>query len=447
MNSRQKQVLLSRILLILSVIFLIVAVVFFVKADKNKKKQIKEEEQKISQQIAESESAQEEKWNELITSANKIADGYDYEKAINLLKSEEGYGQSQEVLDAIAEYEAKAQTLVEYPDVTTITHVFFHSLIVDTDKAFDGEYTQDGYNQVMTTVDEFNKIMEQMYEKGYVLVSIKDVATLGTDENGVEKYMPGKIMLPEGKIPFVLSVDDVSYYEYMEGDGFANRLVIQEDGRPTNEMDMEDGSVQRGDFDVVSCLETFIENHPDFSYKGARGILALTGYDGVLGYRTDPSFSELPDYNEQIEKAKQVAEGLKNWGWEFASHSYGHINYGEISMERLQADATKWQDTVASIIGDTDILIYPFGADIGDWHDYSGEKFDYLKSMGFHYFCNVDSAPAWVQLRDNYVRQGRRNLDGDRMYQDMIHEDQDYLSDLFDVSSVFDEARPLPVPH
>lgn len=54
-----------------------------------------------------------------------------------------------------------------------------------------------------------------MYEKGYVMVSIYDMATV--DENG--NMTPGEILLPEGKIPFVLSEDDVCYYHYMDGDG------------------------------------------------------------------------------------------------------------------------------------------------------------------------------------------------------------------------------------
>ena len=69
----------------------------------------------------------------------------------------------------------------------------------------------------------------------------------------------------------------------------------------------------------------------------------------------------------------------------------------------------------------TDIILYPFGADVGDWRAYTrgNEKFAYLYDKGFRYFCNVDSSPAWVQLGSDYLRQGRRNLDGYRMYYDL----------------------------
>ena len=49
-----------------------------------------------------------------------------------------------------------------------------------------------------------------------------------------------------------------------------------------------------------------------------------------------------------------------------------------------------------------------------------------------------------MQVRDNYVRQGRRNLDGYRLYQDKIMEDpsQRKTADLFDAAEVYDTSRP-----
>lgn len=108
-----------------------------------------------------------------------------------------------------------------------VTHIFYHSLIVDTSKAFDGDYKTDGYNQVMTTMDEFNKITQIMYDEGYVMVNLYDLADV--DENG--KMQAKQIYLPKGKTPFVLSQDDVCYYHSQDGDGIATKLVIDEEGR------------------------------------------------------------------------------------------------------------------------------------------------------------------------------------------------------------------------
>lgn len=402
------------------------------------------------------------KQQSLIDEADHLAAGYDYDAAMALIEAYEGFSEIPPMMEALVRYENQKAAAVKWEPITEITHVFYHSLIADTALAFDGDADEYNYNRVMTTVEEFKKIMQEMYDRGYVLVSMHDIAHIEVQADGTEVMVPGEIYLPEGKIPYVLSVDDPSYYHYMEGDGFATRLVIDEDGKVVCEYIEPDGTVITGAFDVMPLVDQFVEKHPDASYRGAKGILALTGYNGVLGYRTDPAYQNHQgldasqqawlnahpdfDYEGECAEAKRVAEALREAGWEFASHSYGHRNYGTISYYDLVWDSNTWEDTVESIIGETDILIYAYGADIAGTSPYTAEneKFVYLKSLGFDYFCNVDANRYWVQLGSNYLRQGRRNLDGIRMWQ-AVSGQKDWLSDLFDAKEVFDPARPTPV--
>ena len=392
----------------------------------------------------------------VIAQAKLLADGYDYDGAINLLSSST-YASDESVTAAIDEYNTTKETLVR-ADPRKVTHVFFHTLIMDTSKAFDGDSREKGYNQVMTTKDEFMKILQSMYERGFVLVRLHDVAYEVTAEDGSKHFQEGDIMLPEGKKPFVMSQDDVCYYEYMDGDGFASRMIIGEDGKPTNEMKMDDGSVSVGSYDLVPLLDDFIKEHPDFSYRGAKACIAFTGYNGILGYRTDSAYNtdeykaEHPDFNFEEERANaaKVVQCLRDDGFEIASHSWGHRNMGTISMDKFREDTDKWANEVETLTGPCDIILFPFGSDIGDWHPYdtSSERFQYLYNKGFRYFCNVDSSQYFVQIGDDYMRQGRRNLDGYRMYYDLPESGvgSDHLSDLFDVNEVFDRSRPTPVP-
>ena len=378
---------------------------------------------------------------------------YNYDKAIKALKESSYYETNSRFQHAVEVYQKKKDSCVSWP-VDQVTHVFYHTLIADTSKAFDGDYKAADYDQVMTTIDEFNKITQSMYDKGYVMVNIYDLAKV--DENG--NMSAGEILLPPGKVPFVLSQDDVCYYHYMDGDGFATKLVVDEDGKIRNEYVNDAGSVSVGDYDMVPLIDRVVEEHPDFSYRGAKGIVALTGYNGILGYRTDISYETRPDDLDQNkvdwlnshpdfnldterEEAKKVAQAMKEDGWVFASHTWGHLNVSQISLERLQADTQKFKENVDPLIGGTDIIIFAFGADLTGVEDYSGDKFEYLKSQGYNYYCNVDSSKYYVQLRDRYFRMGRRNLDGYRMYYN-----PDLLTDLFDASAVFDPARPVPVP-
>ena len=349
----------------------------------------------------------------VIAQAKLLADGYDYDGAINLLSSST-YASDESVTAAIDEYNATKETLVR-ADPRKVTHVFFHTLIMDTSKAFDGDSREKGYNQVMTTKDEFMKILQSMYERGFVLVRLHDVAYEVTAEDGSKHFQEGDIMLPEGKKPFVMSQDDVCYYEYMDGDGFASRMIIGEDGKPTNEMKMDDGSVSVGSYDLVPLLDDFIKEHPDFSYRGAKACIAFTGYNGILGYRTDSAYNtdeykaEHPDFNFEEERANaaKVVQCLRDDGFEIASHSWGHRNMGTISMDKFREDTDKWANEVETLTGPCDIILFPFGSDIGDWHPYdtSSERFQYLYNKGFRYFCNVDSSQYFVQIGDDYMRQ------------------------------------------
>ena len=386
----------------------------------------------------------------VLAEADALAVTYDYDGAIQVLESYPEYAEEPAVIEAIASYKETQSTLVRI-DPGEVTHIFFHSLIMDNAKAFDGDYDSAGYNQVMTTKQEFLSILEQMYERGFVLVKMHDIAHEETDADGHTSFVAGNIMLPPGKKAAVISQDDVCYYEYMEGDGFAKRMIIGEDGKPTCEMVMDDGSISVGSYDLVPLLEDFISEHPDFSYRGARAVLAFTGYQGVLGYRTDPEYKDTnPTYEEDLEAVRQVAQCLRDNGWELASHSWGHINHHDRDLTSIKTDADKWETRVESLIGETDIILYPFGADVGDWKPYASdnEKFKYLYKLGFRYFCNVDSSQYWVQINDKYMRQGRRNLDGYRMYYDLpeTNPTKTYLDDLFDVTTVFDPDRPTPVP-
>ena len=406
----------------------------------------------------------------LLAQTDFIAAGYDYDKAIEMLKASEYYGTAPELTEKIEEYTNAKSKVSRYASPETVTHVFFHSLIVDCDRAFDGDEDSDGYNMYMTTVEEFKAILQQMYDRGFVLISPYDLAHEVTVD-GVTKFTYGDIMLPAGKTPFIMSQDDLNYYSYMIGsgngknetpvfqdsanDGFASRIVIDENGYPVCEYYDADGVRHVGDYDLVPVLEAFIQEHPDFSYRGARAILGVTGYEGVFGYRTKPSYQpeldalhasdpdKYPSYEQEVQNAKEVAQCLRDHGWILASHSYGHPAYGNISADRVATDSDKWEDTVESIIGETDVILYPHGSDIHTWrqYDFDNEKFAALYADGFRYFFNVDGNSYWNQLGSNYFRGGRRNLDGFRMYHN-----PDKLSDLFDVESVFDDRRPLPVP-
>lgn len=366
----------------------------------------------------------------LLKEADDLALGYFYDEALACLsKVPEEFAQDEEVTAAIAEYTESKDAFVPYDQ--PVRHIFFHSLIVDTSLAFDGDYMENGYNYWMTTVDEFNAMLEELYANQYILIDIHDLCEEQTDEDGNVTLAEKQPLVPEGKIPLVLSVDDVNYYDYMKNDGFARNLMLDENGDVKNLYIDQNGQEKIGNYDVVPILDAFVAEHPDFSLRGTKGIIAETGYEGTLGYRTNDM--ESPTLEADRETARAVAERMKETGWQFAVHGYGHKHTAQISYDTLVADTVRWKEEVGSLVGDTDIYIYPYGEEI----DYPSDKLAYLQSEGFRYFCGVWATKAFVSVKDTYVRQTRCNLDGFTM-----KTRPEAVADLLDVSKVLDQTRP-----
>ena len=399
----------------------------------------------------------------LIADADYLATTYDYDAAIAKIQSWEGYAEDEELSTKLAGYEATKASCVRV-NMEDVTHIFYHSLVVDPARAFDpNDYQGRGNYEWMTTVSEFNKITQEMYDRGYVLVSLHDLYRYETDEAGNQIMVENDIYLPEGKKAFVLSLDDLSYYHSYDNYGYAAKLILDENGDVINEYIDAEGNVHYGLYDCVPLLDKFVKDHPDASYRGAKGTVALTGYNGILGYRTDETYSldnidnpdidrnkrewlkAHPDFDLEKERAaaKEIADAMKANGWTFASHTWGHLRVGDKSLSTLKTDNEKWQRNIAPIVGETNIIIFAHGQDLGKWGDYdlSNEKVQYFMSQGFDVFCNVDSFEHRTHFGGTYLRQGRRNLDGIRFHYNLTGQ-QNNLSDLFDVTKIIDPERP-----
>lgn len=324
------------------------------------------------------------------------------------------------------------EPLVKYEG--PVHHVFFHSLIAYTNLAFDGDSRANGYNYWMTTASEFEKMLPELLERGYILYDIEEL--MEKDPEDPTKIKKKDIYLPEGKKPLVISIDDVNYYEYMKPDGFAEKLVLDSDGRVANEIKNENGEyIISRKADVMPILDDFVREHPEFSYKGAKGVIAVTGYQGALGYRiTDLQGEEL---QVAIKEATKVADKLKEDGWRFACHSYTHNQYFKkytVTMAQLKYDTERWKKYIAPVVGDTNIYISPFGIRFKT----NDERYRYLVDQGFNIFCPVQKQPELSLHDGDNLIMTRFNLDGYSMFKR-----SEYINDnYFNVENVIDKSRP-----
>lgn len=321
------------------------------------------------------------------------------------------------------------------PWTGTVEHFFTHSLIAHPEVAFapGNSYAFD-LDRDCLTPDEFSAILAQAYENDYMLV---DLALTYRVANGRAERVP--FPFPKGKKPLVLSFDDVVYASKNRGKGMADKLVLT-DGHILSYTEHGDPQLS-AEREFIPILESFVQKHPDFSFRGARGILCLTGFDGILGYRTQ---RDAPDRAAEIERVKPIVQALKASGWKFACHSYAHGHMKKYTSEKMRDDVQKWKTEVAPLVGNTEWYVYPYG----EWvlgENCSDERHRVLEEAGFRVFFGVGSQAFYGKMP---LRSETRVLFMDRSPMDGIslRARETSYSRIFLCSQVYDVRRPVPYP-
>jgi len=318
------------------------------------------------------------------------------------------------------------------PFTGTVEHIFVHPLIAYSELAFDGEYNENDMDDWFITVSEFNRMLKQLYENKFILVDINSVYE-EYEQHGKKLMRRSELLVPEGKKPLILSIDDLNYYNYMRKHGVVHKLILDEHGEiATFSINPEGKEVISKENECVPILNEFVENYPDFSLNGAKGTIGLTGYEGILGYRTN---FDNTNYKTERQAVGKVIDKLKEDGWNFASHSYGHIDFSEVSYVRVVNDTDKWKKEVESLIGETQVFIYPYGSSVNPTSD----KFKYLQEVGLKIICPVGaSSTEWILKTTNAVITDRRHVDGIS-----LRWQRESFLDLYDAEKIIDRiVRP-----
>jgi hypothetical protein len=213
--------------------------------------------------------------------------------------------------DAVRTYWSEDRLTQSWGPDQIVEHLFFHPVIAYPQWAFHdcgaSQSERYGLDDWMVTADEYAKILQSVYEKGYILVAIEDVWSEVTDESGTH-MVRNTLKLPEGKKPLIISFDDVNYYPYMLEQGFTSKLVVGEDGEIWAEC-TDPYTFLTKEGDATTMLDEFVYEHPDFSLNGAKAIFSLTGYYGILGYRTQDDRDIAKDSPERAAfEANRAAE-------------------------------------------------------------------------------------------------------------------------------------------
>ena len=261
-----------------------------------------------------------------------------------------------------------------------VEELFVHPLVIRPRLAFTSDTLGQGFQNYFVTALEFQRILDQLWRKGWTLVDIHRAAD-------------GTVRVPAGRKPLVLEEDDVNYYRYFQGRGLAKRLVLA-DGRVQAEL--PNGALT--DQDVVPLVEQEVAEHPEFSADGAKGVLGITGYEGLFG-----------EHHAKTPAARDRLRALVGWlvdrGWTIASHTWGHINLTTNSLSSIAWDTRQWKALADPVIGHTDVLIYPFGARPSD------AAVRFLAHAGFRIQLDIEVIARTVH-RDGATIMSRRHVDG-----------------------------------
>ncbi len=172
--------------------------------------------------------------------------------------------------------------------------VMFHNFVESfTPTKYDkGEYT--------TTFSEFEKLLQELYDKGYRLISMTD-------------YLNNNIDVPAGCIPMIFTFDD----------GTAGQFNLVN----------ENGTLKANIKSAVGIMEKFNEKHPDFGLKGTFYV--------NLGNGTFEGEGTL----------EQRLKYLVDKGFEIGNHTYNHINLRDTtSATEIQKQIALNQKTISELI-------------------------------------------------------------------------------------------------
>lgn len=185
-----------------------------------------------------------------------------------------------------------------------------HNLKNDDTGYTGGNVDEAGYQR---TAEAFRNDLEFYYQEGYRMIRLDD-------------YIDGKIDVPLGKSPIVLTFDD----------GLKNNMhVIGVD---------KEGNLEIDPNCAVGILEEFKKKYPDFQ------VTATFFLNGGL--------FQQPDFDEKIIK------WLVDNGYDVGNHSYSHVNFTTIDYLESQEEIGRIYQMLDRIIPNqyVSIVALPFGS-------------------------------------------------------------------------------------
>ena len=265
----------------------------------------------------------------------------------------------------------------------------FNTLMAFPEKALgDNNNLSASFDESKITTTEFKNILYELYKNNYVLISINQII----DSKTLEQI---PLKLPKNKKPILLVFDNVSYKSNYQNLGEIDKIIIDRNNNLatyTTKKSIQDRVAYDNEFILI--LETFIKQFPDFSFNGAKGIIFLTGENGILGYNTNHKNASSKYESKRV---SEVIKKLKSLGWQFGCNNYSYKLDSSLSDMEFAKDLSLWNAEVSPLIGTTNLYAYPYGE-----NDENSSKQELLITSGFKIFFECGDPNPIQKVSDTY---------------------------------------------
>lgn len=306
-------------------------------------------------------------------------------------------------------------------------------LVVRPELAFDRGSDPTYAQTALISQTEFLRILDRLYQEGYVLISAR-------------QFYPWperrfSIQVPSGKKPLLLIFDRWQYSVLNQVCGTSSKLYLDEEG----ELWAEAGDAEGRDLDAIPILEDYLKQHPDFSFDGAKALLALNANESLFGFTVSddevaeskvawsrvgqlyPTLTseEMTDHREHI---ADLLEYLQRHGWDFASAGYKGYDTASLSLTDLEEEVGSWSSLLNSWLTESRVFVFPNGSHVYNQSD----SLDLILSRGFNIFIGQGPKPY------NFMDRRFLHFDSLAVNGNTLTYSGSYLSGLLDSDAILD---------
>lgn len=356
--------------------------------------------------------------NEYISSNNYNAANQYFNTYIHLFEDD----LQLQTLQKILSLESSKNNLVEYTgDIEVLS---FKPLIAYPESVFNNKKSSSiKLDEQHITTDEFERILLNLYNKNYILISPSSLISNNTSTGKQQLF------IPKNKKPLILILEDVAYNSKTSGS--VDKLLIDRNNQLstyTPKRAINDRIHSNNDF--ITILENFVITHPSFSLNEAKAIIVVDGSQGIFGYHTQKT-NATSKY--EIKKAIEIINYLKNNGYSFASSGYNTDITDPIVS--FASGLNSWENNITPIIGDSHIFFSD--TNIKNLNNQHTEHFKILNNFNYSLFIGLDMESRFeynTLLNSLYLT--AKPISGKT-----LRYSQHSLSHLFDCEKIYDHIN------